>query len=229
MTQLLFDGRGFAAFLFDMDGTLISSTASAERVWSAWARQHGIDVATFLPTIHGVRSVETIRRQNIPGIDPEAEAAKITEQEMVDVEGIVPIPGAVRFVTSLPPDRWAIVTSAPRELALIRLAAAGMPLPAIIVTAEDVAEGKPNPACFQLGAKRLGQDPAACLVFEDAPAGILAAEATGAEAIVIGGHGGPPAARHPGLPNYEGVEAVVGRDGLISVSRADASASRRCA
>lgn len=225
VTELLFDGRGFDALLFDMDGTLISSTASAERVWAAWARRHGIDVETFLPTIHGVRSVETIRRQNIPGVDPEREAAAITELEMADVEDIVPILGAVRFLASLPKGRWAIVTSAPRELARVRLAAAGVPIPETIVTAEDVKDGKPDPACFLLGAKRLGVEAATCLVFEDAEAGLLAAEAAAAEAIVIGRHGGAPAARHPGLENYEGVEAVIAPDGRISVSR-DAATRR---
>ena len=225
MTEMLFDGRGFGALLFDMDGTLISSTASAERVWAAWARRHGIDVEAFLPTIHGVRSVETIRRQNIPGVDPEREAAVITELEIADVEDIVPIPGAARFLASLPEGRWAIVTSAPRDLAKARLAAAGMPMPKFIVTAEDVVDGKPNPACFRLGAERLGADPAACLVFEDAEAGLLAAEAAGAEAIVIGSHGGAPAGRHPIVANFEELAAVIGRDGRISVSR-DAATRR---
>ena len=227
MTELLFDGRSFGAFLFDMDGTLISSTASAERVWGAWARRHGIDVATFLPTIHGVRSIDTIRRQNIAGLDLEREAVWITEAEIADVEDIVPIAGAARFLASLPADRWAIVTSAPLELATVRLAAAGMPLPAVIVTAEDVKDGKPNPACYRLGAERLGQDPRACLVFEDAPAGLLAGEAAGAEAIVIGHHGGTPAARHPVIADYSDVVPVIAADGGISVARAVASASMR--
>ncbi len=225
MTEMLFNGRGFGALLFDMDGTLISSTASAERVWAAWARRHGIDVEAFLPTIHGVRSVETIRRQNIPGVDPEREAAVITELEIADVEDIVPIPGAARFLASLPEGRWAIVTSAPRDLAKARLAAAGMPMPKFIVTAEDVVDGKPNPACFRLGAERLGADPAACLVFEDAEAGLLAAEAAAAEAVVVGSHGGAPAGRHPIVASFEELAAVIGRDGRISVSR-DAATRR---
>ncbi len=223
MTQQLFDGRGFAALLFDMDGTLLSSMASAERAWGAWARRHGLDVATFLPTIHGVRSTETIKRSGVPGLDVEREAAAITEAEIKDVDDIVPIPGAVRFLASLPEGRWAVVTSAPRALAEARLAAAGMPMPAFIVTAEDVADGKPNPACFRLGAERLGADPAECLVFEDAEAGLLAAEAAGAEAIVVGGHGGAPAARHPVVADLEDLIATVRPDGRISVSRGAAT------
>ena len=223
MTQQLFDGRGFAALLFDMDGTLLSSMASAERAWGAWARRHGLDVATFLPTIHGVRSIETIKRSGVPGLDVEREAAAITEAEIKDVDDIVPIPGAVRFLASLPEGRWAVVTSAPRALAEARLAAAGMPMPAFIVTAEDVADGKPNPACFRLGAERVGADPTECLVFEDAEAGLLAAEAAGAEAIVIGGHGGAPAARHPVVPDLEELIATVQPDSRISVSRGAAT------
>src|SRR6187551_2701028 len=123
MTQP-FPDRGFAAFLFDMDGTILTSIVAAERVWAAWARGHGLDVEAFLPTIHGVRSVETVRRLALPGVDPEAEAAAITRAEIEDVEGIEAIAGAAAFLAALPADRWAIVTSAPRELAVRRLAAA---------------------------------------------------------------------------------------------------------
>jgi len=83
--------RRYAAFLFDMDGTILTSIASAERTWSAWAIAHGLDVATFLPTIHGVRTVETIRHLGLPGVDPEVEAAAITAAEMDDVDDIEPI------------------------------------------------------------------------------------------------------------------------------------------
>ena len=171
--------RRFAALLFDMDGTLISSIASAERTWSRWAAAHGLDVATFLPTIHGVRSVETIRRLNLPGVDPEAEAAAITRAEMEDVGDVTEIPGARAFLATLPPDRWAIVTSAPRALAQRRLEAADMPTPALMIAAEDVALGKPAPDCFLLAGRRLGIAAAECCVFEDASAGIRAAEAAG--------------------------------------------------
>ena len=130
MTVLNLPDRAFAAFLFDMDGTLLSSIAAAERVWARWAGCHGLDVAAFLPTIHGMRSVETVRRLNLPGVDPEAEAAAITAEEMVDVDGIEPIPGILAFLATLPAERWAVVTSAPRELARRRIAAAGLPAPA---------------------------------------------------------------------------------------------------
>ncbi|NVZ78779.1 HAD family hydrolase, partial [Pseudomonas gingeri] len=85
----MFEGQRFAAFLFDMDGTLLNSIAAAERVWSNWARRHGLDVEAFLPTIHGVRSIDTVRRQNLPGVDAEREAAAISQAEIDDVEGVV--------------------------------------------------------------------------------------------------------------------------------------------
>ena len=177
--------RAFGGFLFDMDGTILSSIASAERAWTIWAERHGLDVEAFLPTIHGVQSVETIRRLNLPGVDPVAEAHALTEAEMLDVDDVVPIGGAAEFLAALPADRWAIVTSAPKRLAEVRLKAAGLPLPGVFVTAEDAERSKPAPDGFLLGAERLGVAPEDCLAFEDAPAGITAAEAAGMTVVVI--------------------------------------------
>ena len=214
MTTALFD-RPFAAFLFDMDGTLLTSIASAERVWAAWARRHGLDVAAFLPTIHGVRSVETVRRLGLPGVDPVAEAAAIALAEMDDVDDIAPIAGAAAFLAALPAGRWAIVTSAPRALTLRRLQAAGLPPPALLIGAEDVDNGKPAPDCFLLGAERMGVDAADCLVFEDAPAGIAAAEAAGmAVAVVTATHTHPITTGHPTLAGYADLAVIDAADGL---------------
>lgn len=216
----LFD-KSFSAFLFDMDGTVINSIPATERVWSAWARRHGLDVATFLPTMHGVRGIDTIRRLALPGVDAEAEAREIERAEIEDVDGIVPIPGAPRFLAALPADRWGIVTSAPIALARRRLAAAGLPLPRVIVTAEDVEKGKPAPDGYLLGAERLGFPAADCLVFEDVPAGILAGESAGASVVVMTAtHAHEIETGHPTLPGYEGVEAEVGADGRLSLLRA---------
>jgi sugar-phosphatase len=198
--------RRFAAFLFDMDGTLLSSIAAAERVWTAWASRHGIDVAAFLPTIHGVRAVETIRRQALPGIDPEVEAEALTLAEIADVAGIVPIAGAGGFLASLPEGRFAIVTSAPRALAVARLGAAGLAVPGVMVTADDVTRGKPAPDCFLLAAERLGVQAKDCLVFEDAPAGIEAAEAAGAGVVVVTATHRHIVAPHlPAIADYDGL------------------------
>ncbi|MGU3665490.1 HAD-IA family hydrolase [Methylobacterium sp. A49B] len=215
MTEDAFPARRFAALLFDMDGTLISSLASAERIWSRWARAHGLDVAAFLPTIHGVRSVETIRRLDLPGVDPEAEAAAITRAEMDDVADITEIPGARAFVEALPPGRWAIVTSAPRALAERRLAAAGMPRPRLMIAAEDVARGKPAPDCVLAAAGRLGVAAADCLMFEDAPAGIQAAEAAGASVTVVTAtHHAPVRTSHARIPDYRRLRTEAGPDGI---------------
>jgi sugar-phosphatase len=207
--------RRFAAFLFDMDGTIISSIASAERAWTRWAEAHGLDVASFLPTIHGVRSVDTIRSLGLPGIDPEAEAAAITRAEIEDVGDIAEIPGARAFLRALPPERWAIVTSAPRELALRRLDAAAMPVPALLVAAEDIDQGKPAPDCFLLAADRLGVAAPDCLVFEDAPAGIRAGVAAGASVVVVTAtHHAPIETRHATIPHYRALTVDAARDGL---------------
>ncbi|WP_137933095.1 HAD-IA family hydrolase [Mesorhizobium comanense] len=214
----MFAGRKFAAFLFDMDGTLINSIASAERVWSDWARGHGLDVAAFLPTIHGVRAIETITNLALPGVDPAHEADLLLKAEAADLDGIVPIPGAVAFLNALPPERWAIVTSAPRSLALARMKVAGIPVPTVLVAAEDVSRGKPAPDCFQLGAKRLGFEARDCLVFEDAPAGIAAAEAAEASVMVINAtHPHPVPTHHAAISDYGAVGITVDDRGWLAI------------
>lgn len=175
----------FDGWLFDMDGTLLTSIASVERVWSDWARRNGIEVDSFLKRIHGIQAVEVVRRENLPGLDPQVEAEQLAQAELDDLEGTQAIAGAAAFLASLPPERWAIVTSAPRRLALARLQAVGLPLPGVLICAEDVARSKPAPDGFLLGAKRLGVDPKRCVVFEDSPAGIAAGQAAGATVIVV--------------------------------------------
>jgi sugar-phosphatase len=221
----MFAGRKFAAFLFDMDGTVVNSIAAAERVWADWAGRQGLDVAAFLPTIHGVRAIETIARLALPGVDPMREADALLQAEAADIDGILPIAGAASFLASLPAERWAIVTSAPRELALLRIAAAGIPLPAILVAAEDVSHGKPAPDCFRLAAERLGVDARDCLVFEDAPAGISAAEAAGATVVVISAtHQHPLQTPHTAIASYAGLGITVDDRGWIVLATERAAA-----
>lgn len=211
--------RAFGAFLFDMDGTVLNSIAAAERIWSAWAVRHGVDVETFLPTIHGARAIDTITRLNLPGLDAEQQAAFITAAEINDVEGIVEIPAAAAFLNALPKNRWAMVTSAPRDLALRRMAAAGIPEPAVMITAEDVKAGKPDPAGYLLAANKLGVEPADCLIFEDATVGIQAAEAAGAALMIITTtHQHPIETAHATLASYDAICVRVGADGLLRLT-----------
>ncbi|WP_339478896.1 MULTISPECIES: HAD-IA family hydrolase [unclassified Pseudomonas] len=211
----------YRAFLFDMDGTLLNSIAAAERIWTRWAMRHGVDVATFLPTIHGVRAIDTIARQRLPGVDAQAEAEQITREEIEDVEGVVQVAGAQAFLNSLPPERWAVVTSAPMALALRRMEAAGIARPLVMVTAEDVSDGKPNPACYRLAAERLQVAPQECLVFEDAEAGIRAGEAVGADVLVVTAtHTHPVVTLHPQIKDYLGLGIEVDETGLMRLTPA---------
>lgn len=209
--------KSYEAFLFDMDGTLITSIAAAERVWTEWALKHGVDLASFLPTIHGVRAIDTIASVNLPGIDLEAEAASIEAGEIADTRGVAVIPGIAAFLAALPPDRWAIVTSASLELARARMGAAGIVLPPVVITAEDVTRGKPDPQGYRLAAERLGFDPADCLVFEDAPAGLAAGEAAGADVLVITAtHSHPLDDGRASIVDYRGLEVRVSEEGRLS-------------
>jgi sugar-phosphatase len=215
VTRTPLPDQAFSAFLFDMDGTILTSIKAAERVWGRWARGHGLDVDAFLPTIHGKRTEETIRALELPGVDPLREAAFITRAEIEDVAGIEAIKGAFDFLASLPRERWAIVTSAPRLLAEARIAAAGLPMPGVLVAAEDVERGKPAPDPFLLGARKLGVAPAGCLVFEDTLAGLQSARAAGMASIVVTmTHAHPLDTDVTAVPDYEALRALTGPEGL---------------
>jgi len=210
--------KSYAAFLFDMDGTLISSTAVTERIYTRWAEGAGVDPAVLLPTIHGVRTIDVIRRLGRPDLDAEAVAHLISSAEKTELDGVKAIPGVHEFLAALPPDRWALVTSADRELVRVRLAAAGIAPPKVMVTAEDVTDGKPDPQGYKLAAQRLGVDAADCLVFEDAPAGIEAGERAGADVLVITAtHTAPHGTAHTAIADYLGVSSSRGADGSMAL------------
>ncbi|WP_116090414.1 HAD-IA family hydrolase [Sphingomonas crusticola] len=211
-------GRSFDAFLFDMDGTLLDSIASANRCWQRWAEGHGLDFALIQPTMHGRRAVETIRRWG-PHLDVDREFAVLVQAEMDDMDDVVAIAGADAFLRALPADRWALVTSAPRELALRRIDAAGLIRPPLLITADDVAHGKPAPDCFLMAADALGVAPGRCLVWEDAAAGIAAAEAAAMEVVVIGAtHATPMGTRHPVIDGYDDLQLLIGADGSLQLA-----------
>jgi len=168
--------------LFDMDGILISSLGSVERSWTKWATMRGIDPAHAIQMTHGCRSIETVATLR-PDLDAEQENRVIEQMEIDDTEGIGALPGALALLASLPPDRWTVVTSATGPLARVRLAAGGIPIPAKLVAAEDVTQGKPNPAPYLAGARLLGFAPEECVVFEDAESGSKAGRAAGCTVI----------------------------------------------
>jgi mannitol-1-/sugar-/sorbitol-6-phosphatase len=213
-------GKNYDAFLFDMDGTLLNSIAVVERVWGDWAQRHDLEPEVFLPTVHGMRAVDTIRRLGLPGVDPVEEARLLLIAEMEDVDGIVPIPNALEFLDGIPDDRWAIVTSAPIDLARRRMAAAGIPTPRFMVSGEDVSVGKPSPECYLLAASRMEVDPGRCIVFEDAVAGILAGEAAGCDVVVITEtHAAPLDTPHASTKNYNHLNVIAAAAGLTIASK----------
>jgi mannitol-1-/sugar-/sorbitol-6-phosphatase len=171
-----------AAILFDLDGVLVDSTRSVERQWRAWARKRGIDEEKVVGVAHGVRAIEVIRIV-APEFDAEVEVRELESLEAADQDGVAVMPGAADLVHAIPEGRWCVVTSGTRHLATARLQLAGIPLPKVLVTADDVVNGKPHPEPYLKGAELLGVDPAECLVIEDAPAGIQSAHAGGMKVI----------------------------------------------
>jgi mannitol-1-/sugar-/sorbitol-6-phosphatase len=171
-----------SAILFDLDGVLVDSTASVDREWRAWAKRNGVDGDAVMAIAHGVRTLEVIQRV-APHLDAEAEAKKIEKHEAHDKEGVSAMAGAAQLLRSIPEGHWGVVTSGTRLLATARMKFCGLPVPKVLVTADQVANGKPHPEPYLTGAERLGFNPGECLVVEDAPAGIQAARAAGMKVI----------------------------------------------
>ncbi len=170
------------ALLFDLDGVLVDSQAVVERTWRRWAERHRFDADAILRAAHGRRTSDTLK-DAAPHLAIDTEVAWLDATELADVDGLRVVAGADRLLAALPPNRWAIVTSCGRALAQRRLTSVGLPVPEVLVVSEDVKQGKPAPDGYRLAATRLGYDPADCVVFEDAPAGVAAARAAGARVI----------------------------------------------
>lgn len=173
----------YSGFLFDLDGTLVDSLPAVERAWSNWGARHGIAADEILDFIHGKQAITSLRHfmagQSEAAIQAEFLALEKTEAE--DTDGVRALPGAKALLTQLNALQipWAIVTSGSVPVAHARHKAAGLPQPAVFITAEQVAKGKPEPDPYLLGAERLKLSPADCVVVEDAPAGVIAGLAAG--------------------------------------------------
>jgi sugar-phosphatase len=172
------------ALLFDLDGVLIDSTPAVERVWTVWANERGFVPAEVVQRAHGRPSITTIR-EYLPNADHNAENLEVERREIADVEGIIPLPGALELLQVLPLSRWAIVTSCTRALAEVRVRAGGLPVPKHFLTSTEVSNGKPHPEPYIKGASMLGLAPEDCVVFEDAPAGIRSGKGAGARVLAL--------------------------------------------
>ncbi|MCX4746978.1 HAD-IA family hydrolase [Kitasatospora sp. NBC_01287] len=206
------------ALLLDMDGTLVDSDAVVERCWRRWAAEHDLDADHVMSVVHGRQGhlSMAILLPERPVEENLAENAAMLAAETADTEGVVEVPGAAAFLAALAGHPHALVTSADRALARTRMAAAGLPMPALAVTAESVSASKPDPEGFLKAAAELGIDPADCLVFEDSGAGIAAARAAGMRVVGVG----PRAAAHGPtalVATLEQVRLAPGPDGTVLV------------
>jgi sugar-phosphatase len=173
--------------LFDMDGVLVDSTPAVARVWSIWARKHGFDAQAIVKTAHGRPSLATIE-ELLPRAGREvhlAEDREVERAEIEDVADVVALPGVKRLLSALPAQRVAMVTSATRALAEVRVAAAGLPALRHMITASEITRGKPDPEPYLQGAQCLGLSAAECIVVEDAPAGVRSGKSAGARVIAL--------------------------------------------
>jgi len=173
-----------SAILFDLDGVLVDSTRSVDRQWRLWSNEHGIDPQKTVAIAHGRRTSEVIRILT-PHLPAEEETIRLEAREAADREGVEVMPGAAELLHSIPHGRWSVVTSGTRRLATSRLHLANLPLPQVLISADDVVQGKPHPEPYLKGAQQLGVRPEDCLVIEDAPAGIQAARAGGMKVIAL--------------------------------------------
>lgn len=172
------------AILFDMDGTLVDSSAVIERAWKWWSARHSVELAAIMAVQQG-RPNRDVLEEFAPHLDIEEEAALFLKFEEEDVDDLVAIPGANEAVNEARGGRWGIVTSANKSLAEIRLRATGFPVPEAFISADVIRRGKPDPECYLLGAAALCVDPRDCVVFEDAQAGVQAGKAAGMTVIGV--------------------------------------------
>jgi sugar-phosphatase len=180
----LMDRFGCVAVLFDLDGVLVDSTASIERTWRIWAGRHGLDAARIVEFAHGRRSEETLRAF-ASHLDADAEARELERIELDDAANVLKVEGASDLLAALPAESLAIVTSGTRAIATARMRHTGLPVPRVVVSADDVKNGKPDPECYLKAAELLGVAPESCVVVEDAPPGVRAARSAGMAVVAV--------------------------------------------
>jgi sugar-phosphatase len=173
-----------SAILFDFDGVLVDSTAAVDGAWLQWAAEKGLPAAEILAVVHGRPARDTVA-QFAPQLDQAAEAERIVRYEMARDSAVTAIPGSSEALAVAQRGRWGIVTSSTRALALRRLELIELDPPEVLVTADDVATGKPDPAPYLLAAERLGAAPSDCVAVEDSPAGVLAALRSGMTVFAV--------------------------------------------
>ena len=173
-----------SAILFDLDGVLVDSSRSVARQWRLWAAENNIDPEKVLEIAHGRRTIEVVRIL-APHLDAKAEETRIEKREANDNDGVTVMPGAAELLKPIPEGRWCVVTSGTRYLATSRLRLFELPIPRVLVAADDVQKGKPDPEPYLKGAELLKVKPADCLVIEDAPNGIRSAHSGGMKAIAL--------------------------------------------
>ena len=169
--------------VFDLDGVLVDTMPSIRSAWTQWAIDRNLAPAEVLASIH-MTGVELVRRF-APEVDPLTEVRRISARQASTETALARFEGSLELLESLPPERWAIVTSARQEPALRHLTMAGLPVPRVLVTAEQTPRGKPDPAGYRLAAERLGVNPADCVAIEDSPGGVRAARAAGMTTLAV--------------------------------------------
>jgi mannitol-1-/sugar-/sorbitol-6-phosphatase len=198
-----------AAALFDMDGTLIDSTAVVEMIWRQFCQEYHVDPDALLAFAHGRPTRQTLEHflPEHPADERESIAADLETRELDVLDGIVEVPGARALLARIEVP-WAVVTSAPRDLAVRRLEAAGLPVPDVLVPADEITRGKPDPDGYLRAAELLGVDVADCVVLEDADPGVRAGLAAGARVVVVGGLASEETAALAHVPDLTGLTLV---------------------
>jgi sugar-phosphatase len=211
------------AVLFDMDGTLIDSTLACEQLLRNWAARHNLPADYVITIGHGRRNLDVVR-ELMPHLSIEEEARRLDREELEYRDGIFAISGALQLLSSLPADRWAVVTSASRAVAQMRFACAGLPTPRVLISSDDVSRGKPDPEGYLLAVKQLHVQPEHCLVIEDTPAGLEAGRNCGIHVLGITTTFGPAALNCDTIVDFTEITASIdGNSGL----RLEIGASRR--